>query len=128
MRKLFLTLSVLTLSLTLPGRAQEIEAPPRVQVMNSNPSSVWVVPGGKMDTVRVYGRGFELVRSVNVQRHGGKVSAVTARLRPVSQGMADLEVKAAGNAEPGNDYQLIFVTGKETVPVELKLEVVSPEQ
>lgn len=108
--------------------AQQDETPP-VQIIETRPASVWVQPGGKADVLRLYGRGFELVRKVEVRRSGARAAGLEAKIRNVSQGIAELEVQADGTALPGKDYQVVFFTHNASFPMEqLEFEVVGPEE
>lgn len=114
---------LLGLALAAPGTAQPAEPPAPVEIVNSAPESVFVRPGGGVDKVRLYGRGFELVKSAIVRHAGSPSTLVMAKLHSVSRGVAELEVKAAATAVPGDDYELQLVTARGSVPVRLPIEV-----
>ena len=109
------------------GWSQESTEYVEVEIAHSKPTSVIVWPGGKTDVVRLYGRGFELVREVQVHRQGRK-APLQARLKVVSHGIADLQVTAAPEAVPGVDYQLVFLTPQHSYPLEFEVEVVDPNE
>lgn len=128
MKTLILALGLTLFGLPSVGFAQEdVEFIP-VEIVNSRPSSVWVEPGGKADRVRLYGRGFELVRKVEVRRNGAVAAGINTKIRNISQGIAELEVQAGAGAEPGKDYKVFFFTPTQSYPMELDFEVVGPEQ
>jgi len=102
MRNWLFLLFLMVLS-PVAGWAQDGEEYLQIEIAHSKPESVLVRPGQKPDVVRLYGRGFELVRKVEIHRKGAKMSHLTGSLRVVSQGIADLEVKADANAVPGKD-------------------------
>jgi hypothetical protein len=128
MKSVILALGLTWFGLPTVGLAQDMEEFIPVEIVNSQPSSVWVEPGGKADRVRVYGRGFELVRKVEVRRNGARAAGINAKIRNISQGIAELEVQAEAAAEPGKDYELIFYTPTASYPMRLDFEVVGPEQ
>jgi len=99
-----------------------------VEVNMAKPSSVLVLPGGKKDVVRLFGRGFELVKKVEIQRQNQKVKTVDARLRVVARGVADLEVTANPSAEPGLDYHVILFTPTQSYTADLEVEVRDPNE
>jgi hypothetical protein len=112
--------------LVLPALAQEEWV--EVEISVTKPSSVLVVPGGKPDKVRLYGRGFELVKEVQVHRNSSRVKSLQGKLRMVSQGIADLEVTATPEAEVGTDYTLVFFTPTHSYPMSLEVEVSDPNE
>lgn len=123
----FFALLWLLCTLLVPAWAQDPTEYVEVEIMHSKPASVIVWPGGKTDVVRLYGKGFELVRDVQIHRQGRK-APLEARLKVVSHGIADLQVTAAPEAVPGVDYQLIFVTPQHSYPLEFEVEVVDPNE
>ncbi|MFN8610308.1 MAG: hypothetical protein U0931_22415 [Vulcanimicrobiota bacterium] len=109
--------------------AQEGNEYVEVEVNESQPKGVLVRPGGKKDVIRLYGRGFELVKKAEIFRDSHPVKSVTARFHLVAHGMADLEVTAAADAQPGEDYQLVLFTPKASYPAEyLSVEVRDPNE
>lgn len=127
MKKVFLLVSLLLLS-PLVLSAQEGEEYVQVEINNSRPTSVLVRPGGKKDVVRLYGRGFELVKKVEIQRQSSTCKTVDCKLRVIARGIADLEVTAAPGAEPGVDYRLVMYTPTNSYPAELEIEVRDPNE
>ena len=125
--KRFLLVGVLLLS-PLMLSAQEGEQYVQVEVNNSMPASVLVRPGGKKDVIRLYGRGFELVKKVEIQRQSLTCKAVNCKLRVIARGIADLEVTATPGAEPGVDYRLVMYTPTNSYPAELEIEVRDPNE
>lgn len=121
----WLLLFLLLLS-PLMAWAQDGEEYLQIEIAHSKPESVLVRPGQKPDLVRLYGRGFELVQKVEIHRKGAKMSHLTGTLRVVSQGIADLEVKADANAAPGDDYTLVLFTPSKSYPMEFLVEVIDP--
>ena len=113
---------------SVAGWAQDPEGPLLVEIMESKPRSVVVSPGGKPDVLRIYGRGFEIVKEAQIRRAGTRANGVKARVKVISQGVADLEVTATSEAQPGTDYQLIFVTPSTSYPSQLEIEVVDPKE
>lgn len=100
-----------------------------VEVNDSQPKGVLVRPGGKKDVIRLYGRGFELVKRAEIHRGSQPYKPVSCKFKLVSRGMADLEVTAAADAQPGEDYQLILFTPKASYPAEyLSVEVRDPNE
>ncbi len=100
-----------------------------VEVNDSQPKGVLVRPGGKKDVIRLYGRGFELVKRAEIYRDSQPYKPVTCKFKLVARGMADLEVTAAADAQPGEDYQLILFTPKSSYPAEyLSVEVRDPNE
>jgi hypothetical protein len=108
--------------------AQEGNEYVEVEVYNAKPSSVLVRPGSKKDVVRIFGRGFELVKKVEIQRQSNPCKTVSVKLRVVARGIADLEVLAAPQAEPGLDYRVVMFTPKNSYPVDLDVEVRDPNE
>ena len=100
-----------------------------VEVTTSQPRGVLVRPGGKKDKIRLFGRGFELVKRAEIHRGSAPYKPVTCQFRLVARGMADLEVTAAPDAQPGEDYQLVLYTPKSSYPAEfLSVEVRDPKE
>lgn len=100
-----------------------------VEVTTSQPKGVLVRPGGKKDKIRLFGRGFELVKRAEIQHGHAPSKAVTCKFHLVARGMADLEVTAAPDAPPGEDYQLVLYTPKSSYPAEtLSVEVRDPNE
>lgn len=100
-----------------------------VEVTTSQPKGVLVRPGGKKDVIRLYGRGFELVKRAEIHHANQPYKPVSCKFRLVARGMADLEVTAASDAEPGEDYQLVLFTPKASYPTEyLSVEVRDPNE
>lgn len=126
MRKLIVLLALLLVSPML--FAQEGMEYTEVEVTTSKPSSVLVRPGGQKDVVRLYGRGFELVKKVEIHRNNALSKTVNARLRVVARGMADLEVTALPAAEPGLDYNLVLYTPTNSYVANLEVEVRDPNE
>lgn len=126
MKRLLLLLFVLSSPLLLS--AQEGNEYYEVEVSNAKPSSVLVRPGGKKDVVRIFGRGFELVKKVEIQRQNTTCNTVSVKMRVIARGMADLEVVAAPNAEPGLDYRVVMYTPTQSYPADLEVEVRDPNE
>lgn len=100
-----------------------------VEVNDSQPKGVLVRPGGKKDVIRLYGRGFELVKRAEIHRASQPYKPVSCKFKLIARGMADLEVTAAADAQPGEDYQLILFTPKSSYPAEyLSVEVRDPNE
>ena len=100
-----------------------------VEVTTSQPRGVLVRPGGKKDVVRLYGRGFELVKRAEIHHGDQTYKPVTCKFKLVARGMADLEVTAAPDAQPGEDYQLVLFTPKAAYPTEyFSVEVRDPNE
>lgn len=125
MKKLTLLLLLLVSPILL---AQEGLEYTEVEVTTAKPTSVLVRPGGKKDVVRLFGRGFELVKKVEIQRGNSATKAVNARLKVVARGIADLEVTAAPAAEPGLDYRLVLYTPTNSYVADLEVEVRDPNE
>lgn len=125
MKRALLLLALFFPLVSLVG-AQEEWIP--IEISATKPSSVLVRPGGKPDVVRLYGRGFELVRDVQVQRENQKVKPLQCKLRVVAQGIADLEVRAAADAAVGTDYKLVFYTPTSSYAMNLEVEVRDPDE
>lgn len=126
MRRHFIWLWLLLLVAVAP--AQMGEEYVQVEIYNSRPYSVLVRAGQKPDVVRLYGRGFELVKKVQIQLKGAVVKNISAELKNISQGMADLKVQADSTAIPGEDYQVIFFTPTRSYPMDLGIEVAQPDE
>ncbi|MBX3167186.1 MAG: hypothetical protein KF760_07230 [Candidatus Eremiobacteraeota bacterium] len=100
-----------------------------VEVNDSQPKGVLVRPGGKKDVIRLYGRGFELVKRAEIHHASQPCKPITCKFKLVARGMADLEVTAAADAQPGEDYQLVLFTSKASYPAEyLSVEVRDPNE
>jgi len=100
-----------------------------VEVTTSQPRGVLVRPGGKKDVIRLYGRGFELVKRAEIHHGDAPYKPVSCKFKLVARGMADLEVTAASDAQPGEDYQLVLFTPKAAYPTEyLSVEVRDPNE
>ena len=99
-----------------------------VELTTSKPSSILVRPGGKKDVVRIFGRGFELVKKVEIQRQNASCKTVSIKMRLIARGVADLEVSAAPNAEPGLDYRVVMFTPTNSYPSDLEVEVRDPNE
>jgi hypothetical protein len=126
-KRLFLILLLLFCPLVL--FAQEGSEYIEVEVNETQPKGVLVRPGGKKDVIRLYGRGFELVKKAEIYHGNQPYKPVSAKFRVVAHGMADLEVTAAPDAVPGEDYQLVLFTPKASYPAEyLSVEVRDPNE
>lgn len=100
-----------------------------VEVNDSQPKGVLVRPGGKKDVIRLYGRGFELVKRAEIHHAAQPYKPVTCKFKLIARGMADLEVTAAADAQPGEDYQLVLFTPKSSYTAEyLSVEVRDPNE
>lgn len=100
-----------------------------VEVTSSQPRGVLVRPGGKKDLIRLYGRGFELVKKAEIFRSGQPYKPLSCKFKVVARGMADLEVTAGADAQPGEDYQVVLFTPKNSYPAEfLSVEVRDPNE
>ena len=100
-----------------------------VEVTTSQPKGVLVRPGGKKDKIRLFGRGFELVKRAEIHHGHALYKPVSCKFHLVARGMADLEVTAAPDAQPGEDYQLVLYTPKSSYPAEfLSVEIRDPKE
>ena len=100
-----------------------------VEVTDSQPRGVLVRPGGKKDVIRLYGRGFELVKKAEIHRGSQPYKPLACKFKLVARGMADLEVTAGADAQPGEDYTVVLFTPKSSYPAEyLSVEVRDPNE
>ncbi len=100
-----------------------------VEVTESKPRGVLVRPGGKKDIVRLYGRGFELVKKAEIHKDGQVYKPLNCKFKLVARGMADIEVTAGADAVPGEDYKLVLFTPKSSYPAEyFMVEVRDPNE